>query len=161
MRENHEKLIKMALYKFKHDRDYEDLQQELYIHLMSFPDEWSDGRVVVILQFRAIDWLRNRDRRYRNGELRPIIGLEGWAEPTEDEPIPRPSVFLGLSGREGTVADMWYDGHLGEYIAKEIGVTQSRVSQIVSDIRKKVKRMDGNDKKPQNTNRTTSRDGES
>ena len=161
MRENYEELILNAVGKWSWDRDFEDLKQELYICLMEFPDDWKDGKVVVFLRYRAIDWLRKRDRRYNLGHLKELLGLDELFDPPSKEEGLKPSVLLGLSGREAVIADLWYEGFDMEKIGKSLGISQSRVSQIVADIRKKVRRIDERDREASKPNRTTVGYGES
>lgn len=131
-----------AIHMFWRDRDFEDLKQESYISLMGMPDTWTEAKVVVMIRFRAIDWLRKRDGKKRNRSLRDQLVLGGVDIPHDGDVFLMPSVLFGLSGREGVVADLWYKGWLQDDIGKEVGVSESRVSQLLAKIRKDIRRND-------------------
>lgn len=139
MRDNYKELISTAIYRWRWDKDFEDLGQEMFIELCGMPDDWKDSKVVVFLRFRAIDWLRKRDGKNREKAFRTYFILE-WIDFVGEPDISMmPSAILSLSGREAVVADLWYAGWQQKDIGKVLEISESRVSQILAAIRKRVK----------------------
>lgn len=137
-------LVSSALARFRLDRDYDDLAQELAIIGLKLDDEMTDGGAVRVLKLRAIDWLRRRDGRMlatgQERHNRRHISLEGlmddpdWLLPRSELPM-KPSLFLGLKGRTALIVDLRWAGYTGREIAEALGVTDGRVSQILRTVR--------------------------
>ncbi len=123
-----ESLARTACRPFRPDRDYDDLLQEARIaawrHLAD-----PDGLVVTIARRRAIDTLRKRlDTLITDGVVDE--------QPTED-PID-PVLEYGLTGRTAAVAERVAARERYRVIGEELGVTESRISQIVRGLRDRV-----------------------
>ncbi len=141
-----EDLARRALGRFRDDRDYDDLWQEMMIVGIGLDESMPDSWVVRTIKFRAIDWLRLRDGRltpdHRRWRYRPFsydrMVEDGWDLPSTDEMDGiSPSTMLGLTGRTAVVVDLRWQGFTSREIGQMFGVTESRISQILNGVRKR------------------------
>lgn len=143
-------LAKSAANPWRHTKDYEDHVQEAAIAIWQHADEedLSYGQRVVIARRRIIDTIRLRYGRantykskgltntlsfnYResddDAELSDLIGI------VDPEPIDFLILSLTKSDREIGIMKSVADGELLSTIGDRLGVTESRVSQILRQI---------------------------
>jgi len=130
-------LARTAWWPWRHHPDIEDIAQECRIVAWRHAEK-PDAVIVTIARRRIIDCLRSWHGDRRAGRRPPpvLVPLDGHDRPTVDE-LP-PSVSWGLAGRHAVIADGLASGERPQEIAATIGVSPSRVSQHIAELRKLV-----------------------
>ena len=118
------RLARIACRSWRRDRDHEDLVQTAVLYGWQHP-ELSSATMVWRMRARCIDTLRARSSS--------IEREQRCATPDRVDADCLPvSLLNGLSGRDAVVADMLAEGYSKCVVAAAVGVSPSRVSQLLS-----------------------------
>lgn len=132
-----DRLARTACRRWSGHPDHADLVQEARIAIWLHGEDRSDAETVVIARRRAVDaWRIWTGHRRRGHDGVDVVALDDddrvatLAVTDADDPV----LDHGVTGRDAIIVGMLAAGYLRADIARRLGVTAGRVTQLIDQL---------------------------